>query len=435
MDKYTDNYYSQESENTSGNYESDSVEIELRKTIQRQKKTMFRLMEKINRLRITCVVLLLILVVESFLLWGNSGNDTVIPENTVNNAAGEDNTTINIPEENQSPEQTDTAASKVDEAKVESIITSMTLEQKVYQMIFTTPENLTGVPAVTVSGDTSKAAIEKYPVGGIIYSQKNIENKQQVTDMLAKLQTFTKTGLFLAIEENGNDAVLTNPEVASSGTQATSFDSTDEAGTAYNAISAELLNLGFNTNLAPYTEASSKSSEYLGSDVQTVSNMVKTSVESMSRSNLASTLKYFPISESTSKTASDMKNSEFLPFKAGIDAGADFVIVSGKASGEGEPFSMSETYMNKALKTDLAFGGVVVADDITSSDISDTYTQEKAAVKAVNAGADMLICPTGVAKTVNAILAAVESGEISEKTIDDSVKRIIRVKLFRGIQN
>ena len=431
MDKYTDTYYTQEAETSAS---ADSMEIELRKTIQRQKKTLFRLMEKINRLRIVCVILLVLLVIESFLWWGDSSNNTVIPETASTTTSENTDITINIPEEKQEPETVAKSfVHNVDEARIDSIISGMTLEQKVYQMIFTTPENLTGVPAVTVTGDTSKAAVEKFPVGGIIYSGKNIENKQQVSEMLSALKNFTKLGTFFAIEETGNDFVMTNPEVVTQGANL-SFATSADVASSYASIGSELLSLGFNVNLAPYAEATDKSSDYFGADVQTTSDMVKSSVDAMSKANLASAVRYFPSSENSTKLYSDMKNAEFMSFKAGIDAGADFVFVSGKISGEGESYSLSSDYMTKALKTELAFDGVVVADDITSADISGRYTQEQAAVKAINAGADMLVCPIGVANTVNAVLASIESGEISEKTINDSVKRILRVKLFRGIQ-
>ena len=431
MDKYTEKYYDQEAD--TGTYEGDSIEIELRKTIQRQKKTLFRLMEKINRLRITCAVLIVLLIIETFLWWGNSGNDTVIPETPTVDTPGETDVTINIPEENI-PDEPQPPKINVDPARIDSIITTMTLEEKIYQMIITTPENLTGVPAVTVTGDTSKAAIEKYPVGGLIYSQKNIENKQQVYDMLSRLQSYSKIKLFLAIEENGDDAVMTNPEVTVN-TVSKSSELADASAVqnAYGAISDELVSLGFNVNLAPYADATDKSSENFGTDVQVVSEKVKSAVSGLQKNNVAPALKLFPSSDSSTRTATDMKNAEFLAFKAGINAGADFVIVSCKNSAEGEPFSMSDAYMNKALKTELAFGGIVVADDITAPDVAAKYTQDKAAVKAINSGADMLICPIGVSNTVNAILAAVEAGEISEKTINDSVKRILGIKLLRSI--
>lgn len=433
MDKYTDNnYYFQETEDIGSSYERTSVETELRKTIQRQKKTMFRLMEKINRLRIACIVLILLLIIESFLWWGNSGNDSAVinnPDDTVIVDGTTDNTTVQ--------EQDTSGTNNPDDARVDSIITTMTLEQKVYQMIFTTPENLTGVPEVTMAGDSTRTAIEEYPVGGLIYSKKNLETRQQVKDMLSKIQSYTNIGLFLAIEENGDDSPISSAADVSSISIPSAKDiasgDKDMADKAYSTIAAEMLELGFNLNLAPFAEATEASSDYFSSDIAVASEMVKSSVEAMGKYNLASTLKYFPTNTNTEKTLENMKDSEFAPFKSGIAAGADFVIVSGKSFGT-EIFSMSSSVMTDALKGELSFGGVVVADDITASQISDKYTQEQAAVKAINSGADMLICPVGVSKTVNAILSAIESGEISETTINESVKRIIRVKIKRGIQ-
>lgn len=437
MDKYTENnYYPQETEDFDTSYErASSVETELRKTIQRQKKTMFRLMEKINRLRIICIVLLALLVIESFLWWGNSGSDTAVTPDGADAVVVTDNSA----QSNDDGSSSSNGVSGQDDSRIDSIITTMTLEQKVYQMIFTTPENLTGVPAVTMAGDSSKTAMEKYPVGGLIYSSKNLETRQQVKEMLSKIQSYSNIGLFLAIEENGNASAVSSAQdvsliSVSSPSDIGSSNDIDLATKTYSTIAAEITELGFNLNLAPYAEPADRSADYFSSDATVASSMVKSSVEAMSKYNLASAIKYFPTNSNTSKSLEEMKENEIIPFKSGIDAGVDFVVVSGKTSSSGIPFSMSKSVMKQTLKTDLAFGGVVVADDITSEDIATTYTQEKAAVEAINSGADMLIVPQGVSKTVNAIIAAIESGEISETTINESVKRILRIKLNRGIQ-
>lgn len=435
MDKYTDNYYSQDTEEAEINYERASVETELRKTIQRQKKTMFRLMEKINRLRIICVVLLCLLIIESFLWWGNSGSDNV-PVTTPTGSSAQGGS---APAGSASGDKSGAVVlNETDEMKIDALINNMTLEQKIYQMIFTTPENLTGVNAVTVAGDSTREAIKKYPVGGIIYSSKNLESRQQVKDMLSKVQSFSEIGLFLAIAENGGESPISSADDVSainipSAKSIGSSGDTAQATEAYSTIAAEMVELGFNVNFAPYAEISS-GDDYFSSDANSASGMVTASVEGMKKYNLSSALKYFPTNSDSSKSVADMKNSEFVPFKAGISAGADFVIVSGKSSSGGEAYLMSEAVVKEALKTELGFGGVVVADDITAEGISRRYTQEEAAVKAVKAGADMLICPIGVSRTVTAISEAVDSGEIKESAINESVKRILAVKILRGVE-
>ena len=248
MDKYTENnYYPQETEDFDTSYErASSVETELRKTIQRQKKTMFRLMEKINRLRIICIVLLALLVIESFLWWGNSGSDTAVTPDGTDTVVVTDNSA----QSNDDGSSSSNGVAGQDDSRIDSIITTMTLEQKVYQMIFTTPENLTGVPAVTMAGDSSETAIEKYPVGGLIYSSKNLETRQQVKEMLSKIQSYSNIGLFLAIEENGNASAVSSAQDVSSISVSSPSDigssnDIDLATKTYSTIAAEITELGF----------------------------------------------------------------------------------------------------------------------------------------------------------------------------------------------
>ena len=129
MDKFDDNYYINETE-TQEVSKSNDAETELRKTIQRQKKTMFRLIEKINRLKIACTVLAVLLVIESFLWWGNSGTNNVPIEPPSEQSENGGEPIVNIPDEDASSD----SVSEADLLRIEEILTPMTLEQKIYQM-------------------------------------------------------------------------------------------------------------------------------------------------------------------------------------------------------------------------------------------------------------------------------------------------------------
>ena len=94
---------------------------------------------------------------------------------------------------------------------------------------------------------------------------------------------------------------------------------------------------------------------------------------------------------------------------------------------------MSEDVVN-ILRNELGFKGIVMTDVLSDSKIADVYSIEETAVKCVKAGVDMLLAPKGITKSVTAVKEAVESGEILESSIDESVKRILRIKLKRGIQ-
>lgn len=424
MDKFDDNYYINETETQEVSKPNDA-ETELRKTIQRQKKTMFRLIEKINRLKIACTVLAVLLVIESFLWWGNSGTNNVPIEPPSEQSENGGEPIVNIPDEDASSD----SVSEADLLRIEEILTPMTLEQKIYQMIFTTPENLTGVSSVTAAGESSKKSIEKHPVGGLIYSSKNIESAEQVKSMLENMQSFSKTPLFFAVTETGAEGAVSSVAQVSSMDIDVDFASVDDVKSAYDTIGSELKALGFNVNMAPYAEVSDDE-YYFSSDVQSASEMIKAAVNGLKKNKIASALKYFPASSSDVKTIDELKNNNFVSFASGINAGAEFVVVSSSKNKDGEPYCMSSEYIREHLKTSLGFSGVAVAENISAIE---GYSVEKAAVYAVNAGVDMLICSKGVGSVVSAISDAVESGELTEESINESVKKILKVKLVNNI--
>lgn len=445
-----ENNYYEYSDGSSGyyagglSYESSArnsadIENELRKTIQRQKKTMFRLMERINRLRIVCIVLAVFIAVETVLLWGNSvgrNSEQPKPSDTVQ-------TNDNQPSDESGAVVTD----NVSDDEVNTVISKMTLEEKICQMIIATPEVLTGYEAVTAAGESTQKVLSKLPVGGIIYSSKNLEDRAQVKTMLSNVRNYSELGIFIAIaEEGGADGVLSKKSAVSTlqtkdaQTLGTENDKT-AAEDNYKEIAKELRTLGFNANLAPLAQMSANgddkySSRSFGSDTNTVSGMISAAVDGMDSVGMSAAVKYFPgIDIADSVSADDLRSKEFLPFKSAIDSGADFIVMSNSPckalTGDNTPCSLSPAAI-KSLRDELGFDGIIVTDYL--SDISTTYSAEQAAVAAVKAGADMLLAPTGIAKSVSAIKTAIDNGDIDESNIDESVKRIMRVKIKRGIQ-
>ena len=137
-----------------------SLENELRKTIQRQKRTIFRLAERNKLWKIISAVLAILLVIESVVLWANSDDDGAhIPE--VSQVQTEDgDSTIDIQA---------VAPNAVDEGRIDEMLSQMTLIDKIHQMMFVSPEELTGVDAATVAGESTKSVLFDRKVGGIIY--------------------------------------------------------------------------------------------------------------------------------------------------------------------------------------------------------------------------------------------------------------------------
>ena len=339
---------------------------------------------------------------------------------------------------------------------VRSHISEMPLEDKVAGLFIVTPEALTGVRTVTQAGEGTQKALNEYAVGGLIYFRHNIVDKEQLTEMLFNTVSMSRYPIFLAVDEEGGSV----SRVAASGIdviQVGDMASIGESGDttqAYEAgvnIGAYLKELGFNLDFAPVADVADSANSVMGnrvfgSDSNLVGDMVANVVEGMQGAGVSSCLKHFPgIGDTdgdthegrveTTKSLDEMRASDFIPFQAGIEAGADFVMVShvtvSAVDGDAVPSSLSRTMMTDVLRNELGFQGVIVTDALDMGAITEYYTTEEAVVKAIAAGADMLLMPDDFYAAYEAVLAAVQDGTISEERIDESLERIYRVK-FKG---
>ena len=133
----------------------------------------------------------------------------------------------------------------------------------------------------------------------------------------------------------------------------------------------------------------------------------------------------------TQKDWQQLLDCELVPFRAGIDAGADLVmaghIAAPGVTGEDTPASMSPELL-ESLRQELEFDGVIVTDSLAMEGITKQYSPAQAAVLAVQAGADILLMPDDLAESFDAVVAAVEEGTIPESRVEESVARILALK-------
>lgn len=330
-------------------------------------------------------------------------------------------------------------------------IAEMPIEDKVAGLFIITPEALTGVTTATQAGTGTQDALNEYAVGGLVYFDQNIVDEEQIKTMLSNTATQSRYPIFLAVDEEGGSVSRvagSGIEVIKVGDMAAIGESGD-VSQAYEAgltIGTYLNDLGFNTDFAPVADVAGSGSSALGdrvfgSDAQLVGDMVSNAVEGIEGTGVSSCLKHFPGigylagdthdgRVETPKTLEEMRNSDFIPFKAGIEAGADFVMVSHVTVADADtvPSTLSKTIMTDVLRNELGFQGIIITDALNMSAITEYYTTEDAAVQAIAAGADMLLMPDDFQTAYNAVLAAVQDGTISEERIDESLERIYRVK-------
>lgn len=336
---------------------------------------------------------------------------------------------------------------------VKKYYSEMPIEDKVAGLFMVTPESVTGVTVATQAGEGTQEALNQYAVGGLIYFGQNIKDKEQITEMLSSTSTKSRYPIFLGVDEEGGEV----SRVANSGIDVTKVDDMaaigagGDASSAFHAgetIGSYLKEIGFNVDFAPVADVTQEGAESalgnrsFGSDPQMVGEMVSNAVSGMEGTGVSACLKHFPglgsAAEDThegrveiGKTMEELRASDFVPFSAGIEAGADFVMVSHAtvpAIDEELPGSLSKKVITDTLRGELGFEGVVITDALNMTAITEYYKAEDAAVMAIEAGADMLLMPEDFEAAYNAVLAAVQDGTLSEERIDESLYRIYQVK-------
>lgn len=409
-----------------------------------------------------------------------SENEIVYVCSVVNENLGTNETTISYSADGGDSWQAFKSNSGGDSEAIKDIIDKMTLEQKVAQLFVVSPETLTGVDSVQYAGDMTYQALQDYPVGGIVFAKDNIDSSSQFGTMTDNLQSYSEDisglPLFLAAaEEGGSASVLGNNDnldeyyensysdddsdylsssansVHSGAPSMSEIGRKDDSTNAYEAgksIGSLMSAYGLNLDLAPVADVLSGNSTGIGdrtfgTDVQTVSDMALEVIRGIQEEDVNAAMKYFPGYGAASSNLSgfpvinssldELKKKEFLPYSNAIAQGLDFVMVGHisvpNVTGDDTPASLSEKMISEVLRKDLGFKGIVMTDYLNDKTIVKNYSAADAAVKAIQAGADLLLEPDDLEAAYEGVLKAVKKGDITEDRLDESIYRILRVKL------
>ena len=345
-----------------------------------------------------------------------------------------------------------------EEQSVQDMLGGMTLEEKLCQLFFVTPEALSGGTAVCEADEALYAGLAAYPVGGVILFGDNIAGREQVTALLSGMQGASRIPLLLGVDEEGglvsrlSGAGITqryDPMAVYGAEGAT--DRVEEIG---GELAAALRSVGFTVDFAPVadivtnpnnTEIGSRS---FSSDPAVASEMVRAMVRGLQNGGCGACLKHFPGMGSTEtdshygtsispRTLDELRQSELLPFAAGIDEGVGMVMVSHmslpNALGDDTPCDLSPEIVTGLLREELGFNDVVITDSHAMASISARYGAGEAALLAIQAGCDIVLMPSDLDAAVTALLHAVNNGELTEARIDESVTRILTLKYRCGL--
>lgn len=354
------------------------------------------------------------------------------------------------------PEETAPAVELTPQQRLDDIIDAaievMPLEDKVAGLFIVTPESITGVNTAIKAGDGTKDALNTYAVGGLIYFKQNMQSADQFTEMLSNTSLYSRYPLFLAVdEEGGSVSRVAEAGLGENAGSAQEIGATGDAVNAYAAgqnIAGYLKPLGFNVDLAPVADLNNVENSFIGersygADSALAASMVASMTAGLEENGVSACLKHFPgiggsVEDThvemavTNRTAEQFRAEEFPVFAAGIEAGADFVMVSHVSApaltGDNTPCSISSVVVSDILREELGFDGVIITDAMNMGAITEYYQADEAAIMALKAGCDMILMPDDFELAYNGVLQAVQDGTISEERINDSLRRIYRIK-------
>lgn len=335
--------------------------------------------------------------------------------------------------------------------KVDKTVESMSQTEKLGQMV------MIGIQGTKVDDD-SLYMLNQYHMGGVILFDRNMENPEQVKQLTSDLQAQSneKVPLFIGIDEEGGDVVrmaekLTPPpsqkEIGATG-------DIEQAKTWAIKTAKSLKDMGINVNFAPVADVGSNDKRSYSTDTNTVIDFVRAATKGYQQENIIYSLKHFPgigkgrvdshVDSSSIDVAKEVLMTEdIIPFKTIIDENDPndyFILVSHlkyPALDEEYPASLSSKIMTDLLRNELGYKGIIITDDMEMGAVANHNDFRSIGVNAVKAGADIvLVCHEykHQQEVYLGLLDAVNSGEISQERIDESVKRIIKVKLLHLYQ-
>lgn len=375
--------------------------------------------------------------------------------------------TLTVTESEQ--EQSKATGETEDILPEDRILEQMTLREKVGQLFFIRPDSLDvtqskeqvidpyaeGVTALTAE---MSAMLKKYPAGGIVIFSKNIESPQQLGDFNAELLNAVDVPMFIAVDEEGgavarlaNHPAFNVTTYESAAAVAVSGD-VSQALEMGNVIGAYLKEYGFNMDFAPVADVNTNidnpviGERAFSSDAKTAAQMAEAMADGLKAQNIIPVFKHFPGHGDTAqdshngiavsyKTREEMEACEWLPFET---AGEEDCIMVGhiavpEITGDMVPSSLCETVVTEILRNKLDFEGLIITDSMEMGAVTESYSGAEGAVMAIIAGCDIVLGPDGFTEAFDAVMKAVEEGVISEKRIDESVRRILRFKLKYSI--
>ena len=356
--------------------------------------------------------------------------------------------------------------------EVEAQLQKMTLREKVGQMFYVRPECLDTTihfnrpGGIDQSSDditkirlqavnkTMRGVSEKYPVGGIILYAHNIEDEAQLAQFIPEIRALNGSPLLCIDEEGGRVARIgrnSNFNVKTYESMG-AIGATGDPQNAYecgNTIGTYLKHYGFDIDFAPVADVNTNPENIVigarafSDNPEIAAPMVTSYLQGLKDAGVTGCIKHFPGHgdtkadthfgyASTQKTWDEMLGCEMVTFKAGIQWGCQLImtahIAAPRVIGSDIPSTMSSVILQDKLRGELGYRNIIITDAMEMGAITQQYTNAEAAVGCIQAGVDIVLGPQVFTQAFDAVVKAVEEGTISEQRIDESVRRILKLK-------
>jgi len=350
--------------------------------------------------------------------------------------------------------------------EVEEQLSKMTLREKVGQMFYVRMETLDTTihwntyadlqenPLLEVN-QTMRNVNEDYPVGGLILYAWNIDNESQLSRLISQIRSLNGQPLLCIDEEGGRvSRIANNPNFNVKKYESMSaIGATGDPNNAYecgNTIGTYLHRYGFDIDFAPVADVNTNPENIIigprafSDDPAVAAPMVTNYLQGLKDAGVVGCIKHFPGHgdtktdthfgyASTQKTWAEMMDCEMVTFKAGIQWGCQLVMTAHigapKVTGSDVPSTMSPIILQEKLRGELGYQNIIITDGMEMGAITLQYTSAEAAVGSIQAGVDIVLGPKNLVEAFDAVMAAVEKGTITEERINQSVRRILKLKM------
>ena len=337
------------------------------------------------------------------------------------------------------------------EQKVDKLVANMSDADKVGQLM------MIGIHGKSLNDD-AKFMLNEYRVGGIILFDRNMESKDQVKTLITDINKAGKsaglTPLFLGIDQEGgavarmDDKLIKVPPAEEVGKEPV-----EQAAALAREVGTELKELGFNINFAPVADLGLTYGRSYSTNPDEVVRYASAVGKSYDEAGLWYSYKHFP---GIGKTDVDLHaDTSIVPVSKETLLSEDtkvfvdlikqskpntYTIMVSHAMypqiDPDHPASLSKAIITDWLRRDMGYNGVVVTDDMDMGALAKHYTFGDMAVQPILAGSDiLLVCHEyeHMQEAYNGLMKAVKDGRISKERLDESVKRILLMKMSRGL--